>query len=156
MTKVASPPTAAELLTEDPNQPTPRHRPNPPNHHQTQATLGGGIPKDKERIIVKCRAEADATPTPSYKDLMAMTTLVGAVYETLRLYTIIVGPAKKMTRDDQIPGVPKHTYVLPNKTVMGRRGHGVSFYGAFAARVASKSRIDGVEVLLAQVPDAVP
>ena len=69
----------------------------------------------------KCRAEADASPaTPSYQDFLAMTTLVGAVYETLRLYTIIVGPAKKMTRDDQIPGVPKHTYVLPNKTVMGR------------------------------------
>ena len=69
----------------------------------------------------KARAEADAAPaTPSYQDFLGMTTLVGAVYETLRLYTIIVGPAKKMTRDDQIPGVPKHTYVLPNKTVMGR------------------------------------
>ena len=69
----------------------------------------------------KCRAEADASPaTPSYQDFLAMTTLVGAVYEALRLYTIIIGPAKKMTRDDQIPGVPKHTYVLPNKTVMAR------------------------------------
>ena len=69
----------------------------------------------------KARAEADAAPaTPSYQDFLGMTTLVGAVYEALRLYTIIVGPAKKMTRDDQIPGVPKHTYVLPNKTVMGR------------------------------------
>ena len=103
----------------------------------------------------KARAEADASPaTPSYQDFLAMTTLVGAVYEALRLYTIIIGPAKKMTRDDQIPGVPKNTYVLPNKTVMGRRGHGVSFYGAFfASRVAStapsrsESRIDG-EVLL--------
>ena len=42
------------------------------------------------------RAEADAAPaTPSYKDFMAMTTLVGAVYEALGLYTIIIGPAKK-------------------------------------------------------------
>ena len=67
-----------------------------------------------------CRAEADATPTPSYKDLMAMTTLVGAVYEALRLYPIIIGPAKKTLRDDQIPGVPRGTYVAPNKAQMGR------------------------------------
>ena len=65
-------------------------------------------------------AEADAAPaTPSYQDFLAMTTLVGAVYEALRLYTIIIGPSKKTTRDDQIPGVPAHTYVVPNKTVMG-------------------------------------
>ena len=67
-----------------------------------------------------CRAEADATPTPSYKDLMAMKTLVGAVYEALRLYPIIIGPAKKTLRDDQIPGVPRGTYVAPNKAQMGR------------------------------------
>ena len=69
----------------------------------------------------ECRAEADAAPaTPSYQDFLAMTTLVGAVYEALRLYTIIIGPSKKTTRDDQIPGVPAHTYVVPNKTVMAR------------------------------------
>ena len=68
-----------------------------------------------------CRREADVSPaTPSYQDFLAMTTLVGAVYEALRLYTIIIGPSKKTTRDDQIPGVPAHTYVVPNKTVMAR------------------------------------
>ena len=68
------------------------------------------------------RREADAAPaTPSYQDFLAMTTLVGAVYEALRLYTIIIGPSKKTTRDDQIPGVPAHTYVVPNKTVMARK-----------------------------------
>ena len=69
----------------------------------------------------ECRAEADSYPAmPSYKDLMAMTTLVGAVYEALRLYPIIIGPAKKTLRDDQIPGVPRGTYVAPNKAQMGR------------------------------------
>ena len=69
----------------------------------------------------KCRAEADAAPAmPSYQDLMLMTTLVGAVYETLRLYTIVVGPAKLTVRDNEIPGVPRGTYVAPNKTLMGK------------------------------------
>ena len=91
MTKVASPPTAAELLTEDPNQPTPRHRPNPPNHHQTQATLGGGIPKDKERIIVKCRAEAEDEEGAQEFNICA---IIGGVVESCHLDLIFDGYAE--------------------------------------------------------------
>ena len=91
MTKVVSPPTAAELLTEDPNQPTPRHRPNPPNHHQTQATLGGGIPKDKERIIVKCRAEAEDEEGAQEFNICA---IIGGVVESCHLDLIFDGYAE--------------------------------------------------------------
>mmetsp|Transcript_3934 Transcript_3934/g.16033 ORF Transcript_3934/g.16033 Transcript_3934/m.16033 type:complete len:163 (-) Transcript_3934:541-1029(-) len=59
--------------------------------HISQATLGGGIPEDKERIIVKCRAEADDEEGAQEFNIC---TIIGGVVESCHLDLIFDGYAE--------------------------------------------------------------
>jgi len=59
--------------------------------HISQATLGGGIPEDKERIIVKCRAEAEDEEGAQEFNIC---TIIGGVVESCHLDLIFDGYAE--------------------------------------------------------------
>jgi|AntAceMinimDraft_5_1070358.scaffolds.fasta_scaffold65148_1 FK506-binding nuclear protein len=56
-----------------------------------QATLGGGIPKDKERIVVRCRAEAG---DDEERQEFNICTMIGGVVESCSLDLIFGGYAE--------------------------------------------------------------
>ena len=103
--RVPAPPRRSRLTSPPTPPPTPP-RPPPPS---TQATLGDGVPKKGDRVVVKCRAEAEDDEA---REAFNIAVIIGGVVETCHLDLIFSGYAEFYVEGE----LPVHLtgYFLPD------------------------------------------